>query len=87
MIAHFLTKSDAEQFNAWLTQHGNGFYLNRQRRGEWMLHRVDCWHLGDGKWCESTNNAKAASDDKAELIAWSEDFGLSVGYCSSCKPE
>jgi hypothetical protein len=93
MVEQFLTQAEDQQFKNWLVGHSNGFYLNerdqgniRHGRGEMVLHRVGCHHLGNGEGVCSTTYAKAASDSREDLVAWASNNGLTVAPCSSCRP-
>lgn len=93
MVEKFLTQAQDQQFKDWLAQHPHSLYLNEGARGniergsgEMILHKVGCHHLGKGEGVVSTTYAKAACDNRDELITWAEEKGLTVVACTSCKP-
>ena len=94
MVEKFLTQAQDQLFKDWLAQHPHGFYLNEGSRGNiergaggMIVHKVGCHHLGTGEGVISTTYAKAASDDRDELVTWAKNEGLTVVACSSCKPD
>jgi len=94
MVKEFLTQAEDQQFKQWMAQHPDGYYLNeglagniRRGKGGMMLHKVGCHHLGTGEGVITTTYAKAASEDRRELLTWADGAGLTAVACRSCKPD
>ena len=73
-----------EQFKQWQENNETAFYLNIVG-GKAVLHRADCWHLGDGKGMNSTKNAKVCADDPQDLENWAKKKSLPFKRCPDCK--
>lgn len=94
MAEEFLTQSEDQRFKTWMVQHPRGVYLNEGRvgnikrsQGGMILHKVGCYHLGDGEGVISTTYAKVGADDVQDLRAWAERHSLTIAPCRSCKPD
>ena len=77
-------------FQAWRRNNPDGFFLNRQTARKYMLHHVDCSHLGDTTWEPSdyanslTQRTKTCCVDYEALERWAAERGASVVDCHHC---
>lgn len=91
MREEFLTPDKDQEFKDWHSNNPDGFYLNEQRKGAVMLHKVGCWHLQKlGPWPESGNfcttaKFKIVSDSREELEKWAKVENMKLSRCGHCK--
>lgn len=79
----FLGEAADKQFKKWQSENVEAFYLN-VRGSKAMLHKSDCWHLGDGDGMNSARNPKVCSSISGELKKWAEDNKLEFQTCPDC---
>lgn len=82
MSVEVFDKQDDKEFKKWLKDNRNGYYLNKRQKNEMMLHKVGCWHLGDGEGMNSTTNLKVAAKSVNELFSWADRNGRKINSCS-----
>jgi len=73
-----------ERFRQWKNNNKTAFYLNIVGRKA-VLHKADCWHLGDGKGMNSAANPKVCADNPQDLANWANNESLNFKRCSDCK--
>ncbi len=85
---------DHDAFQKWRRKHPKGFFINCRPKLDWMLHRVNCAHHGDGSWtvregkATLTKTQKACSRSTSELTSWAAKHGVDkLNHCAQCLPD
>ena len=72
-----------KQFKDWQKNNEDAFYLNVIGKFA-MIHKANCWHLGEGAGISSTGNSKICSNDSEDLKKWAKDNKKEFQICSHC---
>ena len=88
-----LDKDAHESFQAWRRENSEGVFINCKSNRNWMIHRVNCWHLGSTEWMRDdfdsslTKFQKVFSASIQELLEWAGQHGSAMlTGCSHCLP-
>ncbi|HEY1013130.1 MAG TPA: hypothetical protein VGE07_10535 [Herpetosiphonaceae bacterium] len=87
MTQRFEGPGQDDEFEQWRKKNQEGFYLNKRKIGEVMLHHVDCKHLGNSEGANTTISYKIAAATREALLGEVRRLKLSLRVCSDCKPD